>query len=210
MQLGEGGLRVTALAASREELASLDEVTRARRMQSLMTGRPAGFCADLVAFDTSPGTGHSPLPPMTWGVDHLIVVVSPERMALADSYALLKEVARHQHPPEVSILFNRGRSTAELGLAAQRLLEAANRFLRLRPKLLGWVPFDEAVPRSIAARVPFVNGEPQAKASAAVRVIARRLAGIPRLDPPRLEIPCRSHADGADTRAIATAIREAA
>jgi MinD-like ATPase involved in chromosome partitioning or flagellar assembly len=45
------------------------------------------------------------------------------------------------------------------------------------------VPSDPAVRRSVAAQAPFVTAEPYAAAARAVRAIARRLAGDPRLRP---------------------------
>jgi flagellar biosynthesis protein FlhG len=204
---GEDHLHVATVAASKGEFATLDEITRGRQLASFKA--LANSCADLVVFDVPAGMSSGPLIQVASAVDHLILVVIPERTALAEAYAVLKEIARRRRAPEVSILFNRGRSTAELGLAAQRLIETATRYLQIRPRLLGWVPFDEVVGRSIAARVPFVRGDPEARASQAVRAIAHRLAGMPRLDPPRLELVPRPRAGSGEPEAVHAAIRKA-
>ena len=177
---GENGLLVAPAGDGDEELANLDELRRERLIRSLGA---IGAPADLLVLDAPAGIGR-PVTQVAMSAEHLIVVATPERTALADAYALLKAVARRRRAPEVSILFNQVHATAELGLAAQRLGEAAARHLDLKPKLIGWVPFDAAVRRSVAAQVPFVSGEPYAPAARAVREIARRLASDPRLDPP--------------------------
>jgi len=204
---GEDGLHIATVAGSREEFAHLDELARERLLLGFKA--MASSCADLVVFDVPTGIGCGPLKQVASAVDHLILVVIPERTALAEAYAVLKQIARRRRSPEVSILFNRGHSTAELGVAAQRLIETATQYLRIRPRLLGWVPFDEAVARSIAARVPFVRGEPEARASRAVSAIAHRLAGMPPFDPPRLDLILPPLAGGAEPGAMAAEIRKA-
>jgi flagellar biosynthesis protein FlhG len=179
------GLLLAPAGEGEHELADLDELRRERLLRSL---EAADDRTDLLVLDAPAGIGRAALQ-VAMAAEHLVLVATPERTALADAYALLKVIARRRHAPEVSILFNQVQSTAELALAAQRVGEAAARYLGLKPKLLGWVPLDAAVRRSVASQAPFVRAEPYAPASRAVREIARRLAADPSLQPPLRATP---------------------
>ncbi len=174
------GLMLAPAGAGREELANADELTRARVLQSLGHFDDR---TDMLVLDTPAGISRA-VTQVTTMAERVLVVATTERTALADAYALLKAIARRRRQPTVSLMFNQVQSTAELRLAAQRLEESAARFLKLRTTLIGWVPADPAVPRSVARQVPLVRSEPYSPAARAIRAIARRLNTDPLLAPP--------------------------
>jgi flagellar biosynthesis protein FlhG len=175
----EGGLLVLPASDGDEELADLDELSRERLFRSLGTADNHG---DLLIFDAPAGIGRA-VTQLAMAVEHLVVIATPERPSLAAAYALLKTISRRRSPPAVSVLMNQVYSASELELA-DHLIEASSRRLGLRPVLLGWVPFDPAVRRSVIDQTPFVSSAPYSPAARAVRAIARKLAGDPRMRPP--------------------------
>jgi flagellar biosynthesis protein FlhG len=174
----ESGFLVLPAGDGDEELANLDELSRQRLIRSLSA---AETIADLVILDAPAGIGREATQLAT-AVEHLIVVTTPERTALAGAYALLQVIARRRSLPAVSLLLNQVYEARELELG-ERLVEAASSRLGFKPEILGWVPSDPAVRRSVEAQIPFVTGEPYAAATRAVRAIARKLVGDPRLRP---------------------------
>lgn len=175
----ENGLLVLPAAHGDEDLANLDELARERLLGRLLNA--ADIDVDLAMLDAPGGIGRATTQ-VVMAAAHLIVVLTPERGAFANASGLLEAVARRQRPPAVSIVLNQVASDGELELAYRLVYAEASR-LGVSPEFLGWVPSDPAVGRSVAARTPFVTGEPNAAAACAVRAIARRLAGGPRLRP---------------------------
>ena len=110
------------------------------------------------------------------GVDTVLAVTTPDRVALATTYALLKLLAMRSAPPAVEIVANRHDDimTAE---SLRHLRAAATQFLRIDVALAGSIP-DEA---TIAALLPngpqVLRGQPSAALAAGEALAERVLTG---------------------------------
>ena len=94
------------------------------------------------------------------------------------------------------VVINMGKSNADLAIGG-RLRDIAQRNLGLAIEYIGFAPWDNLVPRSVAERRPILLGYPQAPYSATLRAIARRIAEMPLPAAPRL------YQDNEDLMAVA-------
>ena len=105
--------------------------------------------------------------------DELLLVSTPEPTALADAYALIKMIAQEGGVPALQLVINRTRSVADGAEAARKLTVAADKFLRVRTHLLGYVLEDSAVARAVSAQTPFLLAEPHSLAARCVEQLAK-------------------------------------
>jgi len=83
------------------------------------------------------------------------------------------------------VVINMGKSNTDLAIGG-RLRDIAQRNLGLTIEYIGFAPWDNLVPRSVAERRPILLGYPQAPYSATLRAIARRIMATPLPPAPRL------------------------
>jgi flagellar biosynthesis protein FlhG len=107
-----------------------------------------------------------------------VVVVTPEPLSLADAYACLKVLARHEGVQHAHVVANRVRSQAEADEVVARLTALVGRFLELRLSALPAIPLDPLVADAAASGVPLVLSHPDAPASRAIKQLARRLDAL--------------------------------
>ncbi|NDY41807.1 MinD/ParA family protein [Dissulfurirhabdus thermomarina] len=148
---------------------------------------------DLVLVDTAAGIG----PSVLWFnafADRNLLVLTPDPTSLTDAYALVKVLCREHHRRRVTVVANMVRDDREARRIHDNLARVTERFLGLRPELLGAVPRDPAVERAVRAQVPLLRNDPDRPAARAVRELAERiLTWLPRArgQAPR---PARAHA----------------
>ncbi len=104
--------------------------------------------------------------------DVVLIVTTPDVTALTDAYAFLKVFLRRR--PEVSplLVVNRASNYEEADRVAQRMCSVSRRFLGRAPRYVGCIPYDEAAVRSINARTPVVDHEPESKLACSLRALS--------------------------------------
>ena len=157
-----GVAELTALSPA-EQLAVLDEI-------DALDG-----ALDVLLVDVAAGISSNPLY-FAAAASEIIVVTTPEPTAIADAYALVKVLATRWGRHECSVLVNMAASAADARTAFERLARVVGEFLPARLACLGWVPFDEAVPRAVRAQTPVVLAMPGSPAARALAGVADRLA----------------------------------
>jgi flagellar biosynthesis protein FlhG len=107
---------------------------------------------DTVVADGSPGIGEDVLE-FAAAADRVLLVTTPDALALADAYGLLKAIhqrsersAREIPTPEVVV--NRAGHLDEAERTASRLRAVSERFLARSPRWTGWVPESRALAQS--------------------------------------------------------------
>ncbi len=137
------------------------------------TGR-IGSSFDLVLVDTAAGIAR-----MTTAFLHaareIIVVTTPDLTAMTDAYATIKTTLRHNPTALASVVVNRARSGQQGWEVFQTLDGIAGKFLGRRLCYLGYLPDDDTVRRSVAAKVPAVLLEPESAVALRVREISEIL-----------------------------------
>jgi flagellar biosynthesis protein FlhG len=132
---------------------------------------------ETLVIDVGAGIGHNQVA-LAGMVPTVIVVATPEPLALADAYACLKVLCRKQNLRRAYVLPNRVRNQEEGAEVVARLTSLVSRFLDINLKPLPAIPFDASLSDAAAEGVPSVLSRPDAPASRAIRHIARRLDSL--------------------------------
>jgi len=111
----------------------------------------AGY--DVVLIDTGAGVSRNP---MLFGAaaDRLLVVTTPEPTAIRDAYAAIKVLHQSHGVGRVELVVNQSVSGRDGKQVYGRLSSVVSQFLDVELGLIGVLPFDERVPRSVRARRP--------------------------------------------------------
>jgi flagellar biosynthesis protein FlhG len=156
-----GVAELTALTPG-EQLAVLDEV-------DALDGE-----IDVLLIDVAPGISSNVLY-FAAAASEILIVTTPEPTAIADAYALVKVLHARWERHEFRVLVNMAADDADARGAFDRLARVAGRFLPVRLRFTGWVPFDGAVGRAVRAQTPVVLATPDAPASRAIAAVADAL-----------------------------------
>lgn len=152
--------------------------------------------SDLIVIDTGAGIGPAVLAMLRWA-DLGLVVATPDPASITDAYALMK-CARQRPaqpgvtPPRLAIVINQAANPAEARAVHDRLAGCAHRFLGFRPDMLGWIPRDDTVARSVRQRSPFTLARGDDEPSRRVAALADSALGTLGLTPsPACVVPRR-------------------
>ncbi|WP_077615098.1 MinD/ParA family protein [Caenibacillus caldisaponilyticus] len=126
---------------------------------------------DVILFDMGAGLDEAALRFIS-AVHEVILVTTPEPTALADAYAAIKLIHAKVGDVPVRCVINRYDNEREAKEAWKNLSYTAKRFLNKELKLLGELPRDHTVVRSVKARSPFVTDAPHSKIAIGVQRLA--------------------------------------
>lgn len=126
---------------------------------------------DLVVIDHGAGLGYSTVAHMA-ATSTLLLVTNHEVTALSDGYALYKRATSVNPDIRVGLVVNRAPDERLAMAAWDRFRGASQRFLGHHPELVGWIPADDAISRSVQQRIPVTLGAADAPAAVALRQVA--------------------------------------
>ncbi|HFQ80259.1 MAG TPA: MinD/ParA family protein [Desulfobacterales bacterium] len=132
---------------------------------------------DYVLLDTAAGIGDSVLWFNQWA-DNNIVVMSPDPTSMTDAYALIKVLNKQYDKSAFHLLINSVKSKKEGREVFNGIAAVLKKFLDIEPALLGIIPQDSHVSRAIRTQKPFVNNDPEARASKAVRQLGKAVFAL--------------------------------
>ncbi len=107
--------------------------------------------------------------------DQVLIVTTPDLTAMTDAYAFLKVLLSRKPHFKPLLLINRCFDEAEGLRTAERIGNVCERFLGRAPELLGWLPEDKSVRRSVNRRLSVLELEEGSPISAAMPGIVQRL-----------------------------------
>ncbi len=175
----EAGLDVLAASSGSPHMGQLGDALRAR----LCTGlRDLARDYDLVVADGAAGIGPDVLA-FCELADHVLVVTTPEPMAITDAYGLIKALHTHGETQQRDVatpelVVNRASGLEEAESTAAKLRLVCERFLSRSPRNAGWMPASGAV--EIAARFqrPFALDPRPTLAHTCLDALAARLSRL--------------------------------
>jgi flagellar biosynthesis protein FlhG len=129
---------------------------------------------DIVLIDTGSGISDA-VTYFTTAAQEIVVVVTPEPSSLTDAYAVVKVLSSTYHEKCFRILANNVSGEEEARRVFNRLSNTALRFLNASLDLLGWVPRDPQLMRSVARAQMVVNEASDAPSTRAFLAIADRI-----------------------------------
>ncbi len=159
-------------------LANLTPAERARLLGAIESALPA---YDTLVIDIPAGIGETAMQMASAAAD-VVVVTTPEPLALADAYACMKVLTTRYGLKRCFLLPNAVRSPSQAEEVVGRLKALVDRFLGIDVVALPAVPRDEGIGDAAAAGVPMVLHSPESPASRAIRRAARHLDTLARDD----------------------------
>lgn len=168
---GPAGLQVIPAASGVEALATLAAPARRALLQRLQT---LGMLADIAVMDTGAGISRTVLS-LVLAADFGLIVTTPDPTALTDAYAMIKILTRERADLPLSIAVNMADHAAHAHEVHGHLGRIVGRFLHREIPLAGWIPRDDCVERAVREQRPLSVYFPYARATEAIRSIARTL-----------------------------------
>lgn len=127
---------------------------------------------DLLIVDHGAGLSYGTIAHLA-ATSTLLLVGGHEVTALSDAYALYKRATLVNPEIEVGMVVNRAPDHDSALAAWGRFESASRRFLGHAPELVGWVPQDLSVVRSVEARRPVTECLPESAAAQAIHSVSR-------------------------------------
>ncbi len=129
---------------------------------------------DYVLVDTAAGIGDSVLWFNTWATEN-IVVLTPDPTSLTDAYALIKVLSTRHEKNRFLLMINSVKSKKEGNEVFQNMSMVLEKFLQIKPRVLGTMPQDSNVAKAVRQQKPFLLGAPQSRASREIYAISDRI-----------------------------------
>jgi flagellar biosynthesis protein FlhG len=170
---GPGGLKILPASSGIAELAVLDEFHQLFLLNEMDHYTED---VDVVLIDTGAGISPNVLF-FNIGAQERILVVNNQPPAIADAYALIKILASQHGETSFKLLVNGLTHHREAELVYRTLLRVAERFLgrEITLDFLGFVPYDQALPKAVMRQQPVLALYPQSPASRSFVTIAQTL-----------------------------------
>lgn len=143
------------------------------KLKEIMTGVSEGY--DYVFLDIGAGISDTVLQ-FNLFAERNLVVVSRDLTSLADAYAMMKTIHRTFGRDSFEIIVNSVSDDAEGVKVYNHLDSMCRKFLDFSPRCLGFIPFDEAVTRSIMKQTALVRLLPESKAALRMNEIAQAVS----------------------------------
>lgn len=156
-------------------VGQLDPAAQQRLRLSLAESslQPDVLLIDLAADRSQPTLAAS------YAADEVLIVVSPERQAITQSYALIKQMAQQAGRRRINLALAKTKDEEHASALGNNLLDAAARYLNAQLNILGAVPLDDSVKHANKLFKPVVEAFPDAAASQAYRALGQMIAAWP-------------------------------
>ncbi|MDZ5711739.1 MinD/ParA family protein [Jeotgalibacillus haloalkalitolerans] len=157
----EGGFSYISGGSGLNKMVEWKDIEIQRLMDGFMLLQQS---YDYLIFDMGAGASENGLE-LIMSADEVIVITTGEPTSIMDAYSMMKFI--HMRDPEKSfaLLCNRVMNPAEGKLALNRLSSAMNKFLQKEVRILGSLPEDPYVRRSVINQTPFTKLYPNSPAS---------------------------------------------
>jgi flagellar biosynthesis protein FlhG len=172
LERGPAGLQVLPGGWSIDEMADLSASAPARLLAAC---RDLGRHVEFVVLDIGSGAQRV-IHDFARSVDALLMVTSPDPLAVINTYAAIKRLAADQTAAPIHSIINLGTGAQAAAEIQRRLVETCRRFLRLELIEAGYVPLDEHVAAAGKLQRAFVLDAPQREASACLTWLAEFIA----------------------------------
>ena len=134
--------------------------------------------ADVVIIDTGAGISPSVLEFVAASAE-VILVTTPEPTSITDAYALLKALNMfpgfERNDTHIRVLCNRVNSESEGQILYEKMSMLVDRFLNINLSMLGCIPQDYLVTKSVMKQKPVSIMYPNSAASKAYEAAAKNL-----------------------------------
>lgn len=129
---------------------------------------------DIILIDTGAGLSRNVMS-FVMAADEVLLVTTPEPTAITDAYALIKMISRRDRHKNIRVIVNKADSPKEANDILSKLTMVSERFLSFNLQKLGYILYDELVPKAVKQQKPFCLSYPKSHVSQQVWQIAESL-----------------------------------
>jgi len=133
---------------------------------------------DVLVVDTAAGISDMVLS-FTRAAQDVLLVVCDEPTSITDCYALMKLLSRDHGVFKFKVVANMVRSSKEGQQLFSKLSKVSDRFLDVALDLVGVIPFDENVRKSVRKQQAIVEAFPDSPAARAFKALATKITKWP-------------------------------
>lgn len=168
---GPGGIKFISGGSGLKELINLDS-----NKLDIFLHRISALnqSADIILIDTGAGATDNVIR-MILAAHEAILIATPEPTAITDAYALTKIISSTGQDVALRLVVNKVGDSEEGEDVANKFTKAAERFLGLNIKKLGFIYDDPNVVKSVKEQVPYIIKYPKSKASRKIEELASAL-----------------------------------
>lgn len=160
-------------------IQELTDLTQAQRMFLLDEFDALQQFFDVLFIDTGAGISANVMY-FNFAAMEKVVVITNEPASLTDAYALIKVLANKYHQKKFRILINSARTSQEAEQIYRHLCVVVDKFLgSLSLDYLGWIPYDDNVPKAVRRQQAVLELYPLSKASKKFMDVAEKLISSP-------------------------------
>ncbi len=176
---GPQGIMIIPAASGIDELTNLDMEKKIGLVSEI--GKLDGQM-DVMLIDTGAGISQNVLF-FSIAAQEIIVIASPEPTSIIDAYALMKVLYLNYGEKRFRLLVNFVKSHKE-GLEVYRNISlVAGRYLNVSIDYLGFIPFDDKLPKAVREQKAIVELFPEAKVNREFTKLARFIDELPPPEP---------------------------
>jgi len=169
---GPGGMSIIPASSGVLELVDLNESQKIFLLNELDL---LAETVDILLIDTAAGISANVLY-FNLTAEESIVIATPEPPSITDAYALIKVLSTKHKKKKFTILINSVRNGQEAKEVYKKISMAVDRFLgSLSLDYLGFIPFDESLPKAVKQQRAVLELYPQAISSRSFMELARTL-----------------------------------
>lgn len=122
---------------------------------------------DVIIIDSSSGASDAAIE-LFKSSDNTVIVTTPEPTAVLDAYVMLKILASNNKHTSAKIVINKCKDESEATATAEKLIKAVNHFMNFTPAIIGYVPDDPSVNKSVSDQKLFFS--PSLSSAPAVQI----------------------------------------
>ncbi len=131
---------------------------------------------DVILLDTGAGASQSVIN-FTTAADEILIVLTPEPTSIMDSYSLIKLLSSSHYRGKLHLVVNRVDSKKEADSIIDRFITTARKYLDLDIDLLGTIPDNKLIAKSIKKQNPVFKLYPESEVNDQFLKLAGNLIG---------------------------------
>ncbi|MBL4911020.1 MAG: MinD/ParA family protein [Alteromonadaceae bacterium] len=172
---GPAGIKVIPATSGTQSMVDLTPAEHAGLIRAFSEMKTE---CDVLIVDTAAGISDMVLS-FTRAAQDVLLVVCDEPASITDCYALMKLLSRDHEVFKFKVVANMVRSPKEGQQLFAKLTKVSDRFLDVALELVGVIPFDENVRKSVRKQQAIIDAFPDSPASIAFKELAQNITHWP-------------------------------
>jgi flagellar biosynthesis protein FlhG len=172
---GPHGVKIAPATSGSQSMAELGSTEHAGLIRAFSELRTD---IEVLIVDTAAGISDMVMS-FSRAAQDVLVVVCDEPTSLTDAYALIKILNREHGVFKFKIIANMVRSEKEGKELFSKLSKVTGRFLDVALELVGIIPFDENIRKSVRKQAAIVDAYPSSPAALAITSLAQKSMAWP-------------------------------